>query len=404
MGDGRQPLVSVVVVSYNGLDLLPACLDSVLDQDFPRGQYEVLVMDNASQDGSAEFVEANYPGVRLMRLDRNNGPCEAIHRALVHMRGQFLAYINQDAVAHRRWLAELVEVITAHPRAGLVESNMILPQWPEYDVRQRDELVERAYVCDLTPLGVHDFRVVRVTPATPPIPVLSAYGAGCIVNPAVIEKLGYWLDSDFFAYFDDIDLGLRLNAADYQVLLAPRSVVYHHTDWHFKWDRRSLRRAFLSTRNMFLAFYKISYASELVALAPRLMLGKLLKAGQLSGSLLGRAAYALAATPMLLVGLAAALWRMPAYRGRRALTLSVRKKERGWLTEALLNPGWKPDPAIWWAPLDGQTAARVARRRPAAGEAFHDEGGALVPITGAELPDEVGGRPTGAPGPPGSWA
>jgi GT2 family glycosyltransferase len=340
-------LVSVLIITFNGRDFLEDCLESVLDQDFPREQYEVIVMDNASADGSADFVEQNYPDVRVVRLDRNYGPSGALHHALIHIRGEYLAYINQDAVAHRRWLSELVEVMISHPDAGLVESNMILPVWPEYEGLEREELVDRAYVCDLTPYGVHDFRIEPVTPTSPPIPVISAYGAGCILNPRIIEKLGYWLDSDFFAYFDDIDLGLRLNAAGYQVLLAPRSVVYHDTDWHFTWDMRSIRRAFLSTRNMFLVFYKISYASEFIVLLPRLMWGKLRKAGQHNKSPVVQLAYALAGIPLLLVGFTAALLRLPSYRKRRELTLSRRKKERGWLTEKLLNPGWEPDPTIW---------------------------------------------------------
>ncbi len=343
----EQLVASVVIISHNGRSYLNDCLASVLDQDFPREQYEVVVADNASRDGSADFVEQNYPTVRVLRLDHNYGPGVAIHHVLPHLRGRYMAYLNQDAVAHRHWLAELVDVITAHPLAGVIESNMILPEWPEYEGRRREGLVERAYVCDLTPLIVHDFRTVPVTPTTPPIQLLSAYGGGCIFNPQIIEKLGYWFDPDFFAYFDDIDLGLRLNAAGYQVMLAPRSVIYHNTDWQFTWDRRSVRRAFLSTRNMFLVFYKLSYISELIILLPRLFLGKMLKAGQACHSAIGRVAYALAAIPLLLVGFIAALLKIPAYRQRRKLTLSHRKMKSGWLVSRLLNPGWQPDQAIW---------------------------------------------------------
>ena len=359
----KEFLVSVVIVTYNGRKYLADCLASVLDQDFPREQYEVVVVDNASCDGSADFVEQNYPTVRVRRFDRNYGPGVAFDRALPHLRGKYFAYLNQDVVAHRRWLAELVEVITSHPQAGLVESNMILPQWPEYEGLDREGLIERAYVCDLTSLGIHDFRMAPVTPTTPPIPVLAAYCAGCITNPRIMEKLGYWVDPGFFAYADDLDLGLRLNAAGYQVLLAPRSVVYHDTDWHFKWDMRSLRRALWVTRNTILAFYKISYTSEFMILLPRLLLGKLLKAGQHCRSLVGRVAYALAGTPLLLVGLVAALVRLPAYRQRRRLTLSRRKMERGWLVNRLLNPGWQPDQAVWIGRRDrAETVSAVARR------------------------------------------
>ncbi len=349
-------LVTVLIITYNGRQLVQACLDSVLDQDFPQEKYEVLVLDNASRDGTADLIEQHYPTVRVVRLDRNYGPGEAITRARRYMQGTYLAYLNQDVVAHRRWLSELVEVITTHPQAGIVESNMILPQWPEYEGLRREGLIETAYVCDLTSLGVHDFRLVPVTPTTAPIPVLSAYIAACIANPAIIDQLGYWSDPQFFAYFDDIDLGLRLNAAGYQVLVAPRSVVYHDTDWHMKWDKRSMRRAFLSTRNMYLVFYKLAYPSEFLVLLPRLTLGKLLKAGQHTQNPLLKLFYALAALPLLFVGFVAALRMMPGMRERRQLTLSRRKKEPGWLVQSLVQTGWQPDPLVWTRRSDDLTA------------------------------------------------
>lgn len=345
--EGAQPLVSVVIVSYNGRKHLKACLDSVLDQDFPHQQYEVVVLDNASSDGSADFVEQNYPTVRVLRFEHNYGPGEACRRAIPDLRGKYFAYLNQDTVAHRRWLPELVDVLLSHPEAGIVESNMYLPMWPEYKELPRDGVVEYAYVCDLNSFGVHDFRRLPVTPSTPPVPVLTAYGAGCIVNPQILDELGYWIDPDLFAYFDDIDLGLRVNAAGYKVLLAPQSVVYHDTDWHFKWDTRSTQRAFLSTRNTILVFYKISYASEFMVLLPRLLVGKLMKAGQLSRSPAGRVFHALAGMPLLLVSLIAALLKLPALSQRRKLTLSRRKTEPGWLVDRLLNPGWEPDATVW---------------------------------------------------------
>jgi GT2 family glycosyltransferase len=339
--------VSVVIITYNGLRFMQACLDSVLDQDFPREAYEILVLDNASRDGTADFIEQNYPDIRLIRLDQNYGPCDAINRALDYICGTYLAYLNQDIVAHRQWLSELINVIKTHPQAGIVESNMILPQWPEYKGLRRDEMIENAYVCDITSWMTHDFRIIPVTETTPPVPLLAAYGAGCIINPAIVEQIGYLIDPDFFAYADDLDLGLRLNAAGYQVLLAPRSVVFHDTDWHFKWDKRSLRRALWVTRNTILAFYKISYPQEFMLLLPRLLVGKMLKAGQHQSSYLAKTVYALAALPLLIVAMFSALVRLPRYRHLRAETMSRRKMPPGWLTERILKPDWKPNPVVW---------------------------------------------------------
>jgi GT2 family glycosyltransferase len=347
-------LVSVVIISYNGRQYLQDLLESVTDQDYPRGAYEVVVVDNASADGSAELIEQQFPSVKLIRLDRNYGPGVAVARAFPHLKGKYLAYLNQDVVVHRRWLAELMEVMTTHPRAAIVESNMILPQWPEYNGRRREGLIERAYVCDVTSFGVYDFRVVPVTPDTPPIPVLGMNGAGVLFHPGIKEALGYLVDPGFAAHAEDMDLGLRANAAGLEVLLAPRSVLYHDTQWHFRWNRRNLRRAWLVTQNTILAFYKVSYTSEFLRLLPRLLVGKQLKATQHCEDRPRKVLYFLAATPMALVGALGALWKMPSYRERRRETLRHRKMEAGWLLERLLSPEMRPDGSVWQGGQPGQ--------------------------------------------------
>jgi GT2 family glycosyltransferase len=345
--NGVAPLVSVLIVTYNGRKHVGACLTSVLDQDLPREQYEVVVVDNASRDQTADWIAQNFPAVRVIRLDQNYGPNTAVRLARPHLRGRYIAYANQDVVAHRRWLSELLQAMMSHPRAGIVESNMILPQWLEYNPALRDAPVQRAYVCDLTPLSIQDFRIVPVTPTTPPIHVLSAYCAACLMNPEILDQLGYWTDEGFFAYFDDIDLGLRLNASGYEVLMAPRSLVYHDTIWLFQWSRRSVRRAFLSTRNMILVYYKLCYPSEFFRLLPRLFLGKLLRAGQHNPTLVGKLAYALVATPLLVISLVAAVLKMPRYRKLRKLTMSHRITPPGWIVESLRNLDWGADRAVW---------------------------------------------------------
>ena len=343
--ESRPPFVTVLIVSYNGMKHLGPCLDSVLDQDFPRDHYGVMVIDNASRDGSADFVEKNYPAVEVVRMGQNYGPNRALTLVGDRLHTKYVAYLNQDVVTQRRWLAELWEVIQSHPNAGVVESNMILPSWPEFKGMRREGLIERAYVCDVSAWGTHEFRIIPVTPTSPPVPVLAVYGAGTLSNLEILGALDHALDPDFFAYEDDLDLGLRLNTAGYQVLLAPRSVVYHDTDWNFKWDLRSIRRSLWTTENCIIAFYKSSYWGEFLFILPHILMGKLIKAGQPHRGLPAKLFYAGLATPLLLFGLARALVRLPHFSGRRSRTLAQRKKPRGWLVNRLLNGGWEPDPA-----------------------------------------------------------
>ncbi len=341
----KPPFVTVLIVTYNGRKYLKACLDSVLDQDFPREHYTVMVIDNDSHDGSADFVEQNYPEIQVVRNDQNYGPNRALTDVGSLLRTQYVAYLNQDVLVHRRWLAELWEVIRAHPEAGVVESNMILPNTPEFRELRREGLIERAYVWDTTILGTHEFRTIPVTPTTPPVPVLAVCGAGTMSNLAILAKLDHVLDPDIFAHADDLDLGLRLNAAGYKVLQVPRSVVYHDTDWFFRWDLHSIQKGLWVTKYTILAYYKVCYWSEFMFLLPLILFGKLVKAGQNRKSAAGKVLFGFLALPLVLVGLAMALWQMPRFSGKRERTLAQRKMPRGWIVDCLRNPGWKPETA-----------------------------------------------------------
>jgi GT2 family glycosyltransferase len=237
-------------------------------------------------------------------------------------------------------------VIQTHPEVGVVVSNMILPGTPEFKELRREGLIERAYVWDTTLLGTHEFRTIPVTPTTPPVPVLAVCGAGTMSNLAVLAKLDHVLDPDIFAHADDLDLGLRLNAAGFGVLVAPRSVVYHNTDWFFRWDLHSIQKGLWVTLYTILAYYKVCYGSEFMVLLPRLLLGKLVKAGQNRQSAAAKVLFGLLATPLVLVGLAMALWQMPRFAAKRRRTLAQRKMPRGWIVDRLRNPGWKPETAV----------------------------------------------------------
>jgi hypothetical protein len=230
---------------------------------------------------------------------------------------------------------------------ALVESNVILPTCPEYGTQQRDYCVEHAYVCDVNSFGVHEFRTEPATAASPPFPVLAVYGPSVMINPRIMEDLGFFLDPDLYMHADDLDIGLRLNIAGYEVVMAPGSVVYHNTDrWHFKWDLRSALKAFYATRNMVLVLYQICYWPEFVRLLPRMMYGKLLKAQENVSSPVLRVFHALAAVPLVLLCLLCGISKMPTYRHRRELTLSRRTVACGWLTDRFRIVNWRQNPVV----------------------------------------------------------
>src|SRR3954462_13215408 len=114
--------VTVVVVSWEGAHLLPACLDSLQAQTLP---HRVVVVDNASTDGTAELL-SRRPEVQVVRTARNEGFAGGVQRGIDVVETEFVALLNNDAVAAPDWLAELVRAADAHPGAAAITSMMLL--------------------------------------------------------------------------------------------------------------------------------------------------------------------------------------------------------------------------------------------------------------------------------------
>lgn len=343
------PLVSVLILSYNGRRYLDDCLHSVLDQDFPHDQYEVLLIDNGSTDGSADYVAACYPQVRIVRHGRNLGVDAGLNQARDRAQGRYLAYLSQDVVVHRHWLSALVEAVQSDPLARLVTSNIYFAWWPEFNPQDRSGWPARAYICDLTGYGVLDYYVTPLTAQSDPVPVLAADTAASMIDRRLVDELGYILDDDFFMYGDVIDLCLRINSIGRKVLFVPRSVAYNSSDWQLKLNRRTLLKALRSSRNNLLAFYKVSHTSEFLAMLPRLLQGHLHRGRQHGLTIARNLLYGLAAVPMALLGLALAVAQMPRFQFKRRLALQQRVMPRDWLVNRLRQPGWRPDPDVWLA-------------------------------------------------------
>jgi hypothetical protein len=101
----NKPRVSVVVLGFNEKRYLENCLSAVLDQDFPREQYEVLFVDNASSDGSSMWVKEHFPDVEVVRLEQNLGFGGGNNRGAEQAQGDLVAFLNADTVVHRGWLS-----------------------------------------------------------------------------------------------------------------------------------------------------------------------------------------------------------------------------------------------------------------------------------------------------------
>jgi GT2 family glycosyltransferase len=335
MIDTDQPIASLIVVGYNDKKYLEGCLSSLLDQDMPAEDYEVIYADNASTDGSADYVEERFPAVRVLRFDRNWGFTEGNNRAAKTALGRYIAFQNADTIAHRHWLSELVKAIESDP-----EIKACFPAGMPLNLggyHEREAPIEKGMMCELTPSGRVGLTLVPLNGK--PIPTLFIVGGSFLIDAGIIDELKYYFDPSYFIYNEDTDLGLRVNNLGYKVVFVPSAFIYHeqHPSRRLGFNRRSLQRAYLVIRNRFITFYKNMYTMEYLLALPLLFMGSLTKVRTLELGLAKKTIYTIALIPYTFFSFIAALLCLPRYAEQRRYILSHSKRGKFWLLNELLN-------------------------------------------------------------------
>ncbi|HST04286.1 MAG TPA: glycosyltransferase family 2 protein, partial [Chloroflexia bacterium] len=222
--DGRAtlPSISVVIPTYNNLSLLLECLESVQNLDYPRALLEVLVVDNASSDRTPEVIADRFPHVRLVRLESNTGFAPACDRGALEAKGEYVAFLNNDAVVAPDWLTALVAALKAGEEGTVCAASRILS-------RDGNETEYSGAASNLFGAGRPESVWGWPDLPTPPAagtPVLFASGGAMLIHRDTFLEVGGF-DPEYFAYFEDVDLGWRLWVLGYRVVYAPDAVVRH---------------------------------------------------------------------------------------------------------------------------------------------------------------------------------
>ncbi len=210
---------AVVIVNWNSGALLQRCLAAVAAQTLPPR--EVLVVDNDSQDGSADGVEARFPGVRVLRAGGNLGFAAANNLAAAAVReGGWLALLNPDAFPEPRWLERLAAAAAAHPGYSFFASQLVSAGDPE----RLDGTGDLYSPSGLAWRRDHG-KPVAQAPATPS-EVFSACAAAALYRRDAFREAGGF-DESYFCFFEDEDLAFRLRLAGHRCLYVPDAVVHH---------------------------------------------------------------------------------------------------------------------------------------------------------------------------------
>lgn len=244
-----MPTLSIVIVSWNTCELLRDCLQSVEDElaAFHRPDIEVIVVDNASVDGSGAMVTACFPWVRLAQNSQNIGFAAANNQALQEATGDYLLLLNPDTQLLPGALIELLAFMDQHPCAGAAGSRLLNPDGTLQPSCSRAPSLSRELWRLLHFDAIYPYAEYRMRDWSieQPRPVDVIQGASMLVRRTVLTEVGF-LDTDYFMYSEEVDLCYRIRRAGWQIFWVPQSKIVHY-------GGQSSRQ---TARAMFLQLYR----------------------------------------------------------------------------------------------------------------------------------------------------
>ena len=226
--------LSIIVVSYSTRQLLDDCLRSLYAAEAPPGGMEIIVVDNASADGSPEMVRQRYPQARLIVSDENRGYSAANNLGSAAATGDTLLFLNSDTVVAADALVRPLRYLQDHPAAGALTVRLVYPTGERDPDNHRGFPTPWNAFCHFTllsrlfpnsPRFNGYFRSYEDFAAVHPVPVIA--GSYMMMPRALDRQLGGW-DETYFFYGEDIDYCYRIHEAGYQIIYYPLVEVVHY--------------------------------------------------------------------------------------------------------------------------------------------------------------------------------
>jgi len=266
--------VTIVILNCNGLRWLPQCLSSVATTDYPN--LDIYLVDNASTDGSIEYVQRSFPSVKIIRNEQNLGFAEGYNRAIRKIDSEYVVLLNNDTtVLNPKWIQRLIDKASVDPKkiaavAGKMVSfedhsrldsvgGMGIPFWRGFVDIGRDELDQGQY--DRESFEPFAF-----------------CGGAALIKRSIFMKLGGF-DDKFFLYTEDADLSWRLRLLGHRMAFAPEAQVAHYFSGSFRTKSIDLLKLYYCHRNLLRAILKNCGPSLGWALRNYLLFTALMAAG-----------------------------------------------------------------------------------------------------------------------------
>ena len=258
--------VSVVIPNFNGIAFLDSVLASLEGQTL--NNFEVILVDNGSTDGSCSFVTANYPWVHLIELSENFGFCGAVNAGIRAAKAPYVLLLNNDTEVKEDFVEEMLAAIRRHKNAFSCGARMV-------QYHDRDKLDDVGnYYCALgwsfargRGKDIHAYETEDR--------IFSACAGAAIYRKKILEKIGYF-DEEHFAYLEDTDIGYRARIYGYEKWYAPKAIVYH-VGSGTSGSRYNQFKTRYSSRNNIYLIYKNMPLLQIILNLPFLVAGFLVK-------------------------------------------------------------------------------------------------------------------------------
>ena len=250
--------LSIIVVSWNVKEDLGNCLRSI-EENKPREEFEIIGVDNASTDGSVETIKKDFPDVKIIANSDNCGFSAANNQAIRIAKGKYVFLLNPDTIVYPNSLDTLTTFLDEHPDVGacgpkFLDANGQVHSSVGYVPTFRSLLYGRTF---LRSLGIFRRRHKELTARnfdfekSGDVDQLS--GAALMVRRSVMEEIGL-MDENFFMYYEDVDLCLRIRKTGFRIVYLPDSIITHIGGKSS--DQVSARRRIMLYRSMFVYFRK----------------------------------------------------------------------------------------------------------------------------------------------------
>lgn len=254
--------VTVVIPNFNGKAYLQGCLDSLRKQTI-KG-FQIIVVDNYSQDGSVTFVSTNYPEIKIIKLDENYGFCKAVNEGIKASKTPYVILLNNDTVVDAMFVETLIEGMERSPKVFSGQAKMLQMKNPSKMDDGGDYYNALGWAFAVGK-GKEETKYQKEKH------IFSSCGGAAIYRRELFDKIGFF-DENHFAYLEDMDIGYRARIYGYENCFFPTSIVYH-VGSGTSGSRYNQFKIYYSARNNLYLIYKNMPLLQIVLNAPFLLLG-----------------------------------------------------------------------------------------------------------------------------------